>query len=121
MSIRLFTLRGVPDDEVEEIRELLKKNEIDYFETPTGKWWISAGAIWLRDESQLETARLLIDEYQKERAYKVRKEYQRLKSEGKAETIVDRMKQKPIQFIVYIALLVLVVYLSTKPFIDIGR
>ena len=121
MSIRLFTLRGVPDDEAEEIRALLTKNEIDYYETPTGKWWISAGAIWLKNENQLEKAHFLIEQYQKERAYKAKKEYQKLKSEGKAETILDRMKQNPIQFIVYIALLVLVVYLSTKPFIDIGK
>ena len=52
MAVRLYSLRGVPDEEVNAIRELLDKHFIDYYESPAGAWGISAGAIWLIDAEQ---------------------------------------------------------------------
>jgi hypothetical protein len=121
MPIKLFSLKNVPDDEVEEIRELLSGNEIDYYETPTSKWGISTAVIWLENEQQLKKASLLIEEYQTERAYRAREEYESLKREGKNETIADKIKQDPIKVIFYLSLVITILYLSIKPFIDIGK
>ena len=67
MPVPVFRLRNVPDDEAEEIRNLLKHNHIDFYETPAGNWGISMPAIWLNDDDQLERAKELIKEYQQHR------------------------------------------------------
>lgn len=121
MPVQLFRLRGVPDDEAEEIRELLSTNKIDYYETPGGNWGISMPAIWLKDESQLHEAQLLIQKYQGERLARVRDEYERFNREGKNKSIIDVIKQNPVRFIVYLAAIIAVIYLSTVPFIDFGK
>ena len=121
MSVILFKLKHVPDDEADEVRELLAKNSINYYETSAGKWGISMPAIWLSDEAQFGRARSLIEECQRERVRRVQEQYKKLEREGKIETIVDRIKQKPIQFIFYVAIILFVVYVSIKPFIDIGK
>lgn len=121
MSVQLINLRGVPDDEAEELRELLKTNEIDYYETPAGRWGVSMPAIWLHDSNQLEKAKLLVGKYENERFARVRSEYEALKREGKHRTIIDEIKENPLRVVIYLAIIVVVIYLSTKPFIDIGR
>ncbi len=121
MAVILIKLRGVSDDEADEVRELLTKNEINYYETSAGNWGISMPAIWLKDERQLRQAKLLIEQYQGERVIRVREEYQRLKNEGKHETIVYRFRQNPIRSLVYLAVILFIVYISTMPFIDFGK
>ena len=56
MPVKLFSLRGVPDDEADEIRALLAQHAIDYYETPPGNWGVSMPAIWLPDDSELARA-----------------------------------------------------------------
>ena len=121
MSAILFKLRGVPEDEAEEVRDLLETNKFDYYETSAGRWRLGMAAIWLEDEVKLERARILIHEYQIERSLRIRAEYEKLKREGKLETIIDRMKREPIQFVFYLVVIFLIVYFSIKPFIDIGK
>jgi len=121
LPILLFNLKGVPDDEAEEIRAVLNSNGIDYYETPAGNWAASVPAIWLNDESLRPQARLLIDEYQRERLIRVRGEYAQLHKEGKHRTILVLIRENPIRFVVYLAAIAAVVYFSTKPFMDIGK
>jgi len=121
LPILLFNLKGVPDDEAEEIRALLNSNGIDFYETPAGNWAASVPAIWLNDESQGPQARLLIDRYQRERLIRARAEYAQLRKEGKHRTILDLIRENPIRLIVYLAAIAAVVYFSTKPFMDIGK
>ncbi len=120
MPIKLFNMKGVPDDEAEEIRALLINNDIDYYETPAGNWAASAPAIWLNDERQGPQAKLLIDQYQREREIRAREEYVQLQKEGKHRTFIDFIRENPIRFVVYLAAIAAVVYFSTKPFMDIG-
>ena len=120
MPIKLFNLRGVPDDEAEEIRELLTSNRIDYHETPGGNWAISAPAIWLNDDSQWHKAKELINQYQRERLIRVREEYSQLRKEGKHRTIADIISENSIRFIIYLTAIAAIIYFSTKPFISIG-
>lgn len=121
MAIKLFAMNGVPDDEAEEVRELLASNGIDFYETSAGNWGISAAAIWLRDDSHHQQARALIEEYQQERRARVQEEYARLRREGKHRTVLDVIRENPVRFIVYLAVIAAVAYLSTKPFMDIGK
>lgn len=105
------------DDEAAELRELLDTNGIDYYETPAGNWGISMPAIWLRDESQLQAARTLLDAYQGERAARAREEYERLRRSGRHRTLADTVRENPIRVLVYLAVAALVIYVSTVPFV----
>jgi hypothetical protein len=120
MPVLLFSLRNVPEDEAEEIRELLTSKEIEYYETPAGKWGISAPAVWLRDENELRQAKALIDTYQKARFVKQRQAYESLKRAGKHKTVLDAIKENPFQFVVYTSIAVIVLYFSIRPFFNLG-
>jgi len=121
MPAKLFPLNGVPDDEAEDVRALLRVGEIDFYETAAGNWGISAPAIWLNDESRFAQARALIDVYQRERLLRAREEYARQQSEGRNRTIIDVIRENPLRFFAYLAVILAIVYFSTKPFLDIGK
>ena len=112
MPERLFSLRYVPDDEAQELRELLDKYHIEYYET---------GAFWLRNDEQLEEAKRLIETCQEQRAAKARQEYEDLKLEGRQRTFLDVVREKPLQLILYVAAILFILYFSLKPFLVIGR
>jgi len=121
MSVQLFRLKNVPDDEAEEIRNLLTNNHIDHYETPAGNWGVSMPAIWLNDDEQLEKAKQLIDEYQKERQVRIRNEYEQGKREGKNRNFINELLENPIQFVLYIAFAAVILYFSIKPFLNFGQ
>jgi len=122
MSVQLFKLRNVPDDEAEEIRQLLKENNIEFYETPAGNWGISMPALWLNDANahKLDRAKALIETYQEERAVRKRAEYEQLKREGKDRTIFDVIRERPLEVLFYLLIASLVLYFSTKPFLDLA-
>jgi hypothetical protein len=97
MPVKLFSLHNVPDDEAEEVRELLRSNEIDFYETPAGNWGISVAYIWLHDENELEKAKALIDNYQQERLIRVREEYAQLGRTGRHRTIGDAIRENSLR------------------------
>lgn len=119
MRTHLLNLRGVPDDELEEIRELLTARQIDYYETPAGNWGISSPSLWLNDDTQAEQARELLAAYQQQRTQDAREAYQRLQQEGKAERFIDRCLVDPWRVIVMVALIALVLYVSISPFLSL--
>lgn len=121
MAIRLFPLKNVPEDEVEDVRNLLLDNDIDIYETPEVFFGIFPGAIWLANEDQLEEAKSLIKDYQEKRRRLVKEELSRLKKEGKQKTMVDKIIEDPLQFIIYLAIILFIIYLSIIPFIDFGK
>lgn|SRR5690625_3616506 len=107
MAVRLINLRNVPDDEADEVRQVLAAHQIDFYETPANRWGISAGAIWLRDDSQLAKARQLMDEYQRERQQRVRAE--------------DPPPRKhPLLILIYLAIIAMILYFSIMPFMNLG-
>lgn len=109
------------DDEAQELRKLLRANEVDCYETSGGNWGISAPAIWLHDKSQLEKARTLVEQYQAERFSRARGEHEARKRAGENRTIMDAIKEDPGRFIVYLLIVMFIIYLSIKPFTDIGK
>ncbi len=120
MAVQLFSLRGVPDDEADDVRELLTDNDIEFYETSAGNWSISAAGIWLRDDSQLQHAKALIATYQTERAVQQRAIYEQLKREGKHRTFLIMLWEEPVKVITYIGIVLVILYFSTKPFLSIG-
>ena len=121
MSVRIFNLRGVPDDEAADIRELLTEQGIDYYETPEGNWGISMPSLWLKDEQQLTTVKALIDSYQLERQASARADREELRREGKHKTFLEEFKNRPVRIIAYLLVALVILYLSTKPFIGLGQ
>ena len=121
MAILLFPLRHVLHDEAEEVRALLSSHGIDFYETPASEFGISAGAIWLRDETQFKAARQLIDDYQAQRYATQRQRREELDRHGQRRTIVNILKENPLRFVFYLAVIAAVLYLSLKPFLAFGN
>jgi len=121
MAEQLFILRGVPDDEADEIRTLLQENAIDFYETPAGNWGISMPAIWLRDTTQLLNAKRLIAEYQMQRQIRIRREYAALKQAGAQRTLWRSLLDNPVRFIVYLAISLALLYFSVRPFFNFAN
>lgn len=121
MSVLLFKLRHVPEDEANDIRELLDSNNIDYYETSAGNWGISTPAIWLKNNDELERAKTLIDTYQHKRGINQREAYAQLKNSGDHKTILDVFNENPARFIVYIIFILFLLYFSIKPFISLSN
>ncbi|MDQ6982834.1 MAG: DUF6164 family protein [Mariprofundus sp.] len=121
MAAKLFKLRNVPDDEAEDIRQLLQEHGIEYYETEAGGWGISVPAIWIHDNSRLEEAGALIDIYQQERTRRAKIEYRLLKDEGRHPKVTDKIRQKPLQFLLFFLMTLFILYVSLAPFINFSE
>ncbi len=121
MSVMLFRLRGVAEDEAEDLRQILADNDIDFYETPADRWGVSMPGLWLRDESRLEQARSLIEQYQIDRSARVRHEHEQLRQQGKAETFFRRLKENPFMIVIYIIMLAFVLYFFLVPFLHFAQ
>lgn len=117
MAKLLFRLNNVPEDEAEEVRQLLAENHIDTYETSAGMFGISLAAIWLKDEEQLERAKALIDAYQEERYTRVHGEYEAMRQAGQSETLLDRIIRQPLRMFLFFLAILAVLYLTLMPFI----
>ena len=117
MSKLVFKLRNVPIDEAQDVRELLEKNNIDYFETSAGNWGISLPAIWVHDAENFEFARELIDNYQDKRSAQLRREYQLKKANGEEKTLWQSFKANPFRFIFFSALIIAVLTIYMQVFV----
>jgi hypothetical protein len=106
MATLLVNLRNVPEDEIEEVRQVLAAHQIDFYETPPGRWGISAGGIWIRDDDQLEQARRLMVDYQEQR-----------RARASAE---PPPRKHPLQILFYLAIAAAVLYFSIQPFLSLG-
>lgn len=120
MPTLLMNLRGVPDDEADEVRELLRARHIDFYETPPSRWFISMGGIWLPDGAPVDTAREALAAYQRERRERMRAEYERRKQAGEVDTVATVFRRDPARFILYTAVCVGLLYLMTVPFLHIA-
>jgi len=117
MSKIIFRLRHVPEDEAAEVRALLEQNNIEFFETFAGNWGISLPALWLKDESQHQTARELIDAYQEERRIRIRSDYEQSRMRGESLTLWQSFRENPVRFLAYTSLAAMVLYFSVVIFL----
>ena len=121
MATQIFILRGVPEDEADEMRALLTENQIDFYETPAGSWGMSMPALWVNDDDQLQQAKQLLDQYQQQRQLQAQAEYQTLKQQGKQRSVIDLFKEQPLRFLLYLIIVVVVLYLSLSPFLKLAE
>ncbi len=117
MSVMLFKLRGVEDDEAEEIRALLTEHEIDFYETTNGRWGLGFAAVWLHDDAQLAQASALIEAYQQQRYLQARETYQQLCLEGKQQTMWKTIKERPIQVLLVFLAVAFIGMFVLSPFL----
>ncbi|MDR9467649.1 DUF6164 family protein [Marinospirillum sp.] len=95
MAVLLFKLSNVPDDEAQEVRELLDEQGLDYYETTAGRWRLGVDAIWLNNNEDAEVASKLLYNYQQERRNKARQEQADLQARGQAPRFMDKLATQP--------------------------
>ena len=120
MTKLLFSLRGVPEDEAEEVRQVLNDHAIDYYETDAGNWGISMPALWVRDEETFVIARRLLDDYQQQRFIQQRSLYEQQKRLGKQRTLLHILLERPIQALLSLTFIAVIIYLSFRMIEDLG-
>ena len=120
MAVLLMNLRGVPEDEAEEVRDLLRRHAVEFYETPPSRWLVSGGGIWLTDDDDLEPARELLEGYQRHRHAAARADYEERRQAGRQEGIWRRLRREPLRLLLYLAGAGVVLYLSVAPFIGLG-
>ena len=113
MAVLIFKLRYVHDDEVNDIRELLISNNIEYHETSAGLLGISVPGLWV-DEEQADRARSLIDSYQQSRQKRVQELY-RLNN----RTSWDMFRENPARYLGSILVIILLFFLMVYMFFRI--
>ncbi len=118
MAKILFRLRQVPEDEADEVRQLMDDHAIDWYETSAGRFMISFPAIWLRDESQEDRARALLEEYQRARTQRVRAERAEREANGELETLAQRIVANPAATMLVLLAIAFIFYISITPFLS---
>lgn len=116
MTILIFKLQNVPDDEAADVRELLAENDIYFYETHAGFWRLGVDGLWLPDDTNLERARELIKAYQAARATSQRKAYEDLVEQGQAPTLWQNFLLSPLRFVALIIAVFFILTLTLAPF-----
>ena len=119
MAILIFKLRHVPDDEAEDVRNLLAEHGIESYETTAGNWKISMPGIWLKNDDQLCHAKALLEDYQKKRYQRARQEFENLQSKGETKTFWKNFLENPLQVTFYLGLIAIVLFLSLQFFLSL--
>ena len=120
MSALLFKLRNVPDDEAEDIRELMKTHGIETYETSAGNWGISMPAIWVQNDAHLPEAKQLLAQYQQTRATDARRTYNEDRRLGHAPGFIQKVTERPFVVTGIILFCLFVIYAMTSPFIKLA-
>ena len=119
MTKLLFNLHGVPDDEIQEVRELCEAHEFAVYETEVGRWGIGLAAIWLSDDSQLESAKAVLSEYQQARFHSAQEDRAKLQGLSIAEGLYVKFKQDPNQFMLTLIGMSIILGLTLYPFLSL--
>ncbi len=95
MSKLLLNLRNVLEDEADDVRALLQRHRIEFYETQPSRWGISYGGIWVSDDGDVAEAKRLMAEYQGQRQARVRAETEAARRDGTAETFGTVLREQP--------------------------
>lgn len=117
MSALVFRLRNVPQEEADEVRELLSEHAIDWYETTAGNWGIAMPGLWVNDESELPRARELINTYQRERSETQRRNHELGKLRGDEPTLMQRITEQPLKVAGIVLFCLFILYISINPFL----
>ena len=121
MSHMLLNLRHVPDDETAEVRELLAREGIAFYETEPNRWGISAGAIWIRDAAEVSRAKTLMAVYQDERRLRAQEEYEAALLDGSSESMWSQLRREPRRLVLILFGIGIFVALSLWPLLLAAR
>lgn len=121
MPKMLLNLRHVPDDEVAEVRALMREHHIACYDTPPGPFGITAGAIWVENTEDYPRARELMDDYQEERANRVRAEWQDARQRGEADTLASSIRRHPLKTALIVAGSIFVLMVLFAPLVVFFR
>jgi len=116
MSILLLNLRQVPDDEAEEVRQLLQAHSIAFHETPASRFGISAGALWLTDDSRAEEALTLLAHYQNSRRDAARAALAQAQADGQAASFGQLLRREPLRVISALIVIAALIALCSLPY-----
>jgi len=116
MSHLVFKLNSVPEDEADDVRDLLEEHEIHFYETDSGRWGFGYAAIWMKDNQQLEQAKSLIQKYQADRYQRVTSEHEALELSGEKISRVAFFMSSPIKFTILLVFAGLLAYFTVVPF-----
>ncbi|MFY2764715.1 DUF6164 family protein [Arenimonas sp. MALMAid1274] len=117
MAKLLLNLRNVPDDEADDVRELMAAHGIEIYETRPSLWGVSAGGIWLRQKEQEAQALQLMAGYQAERGARARAEREAELRDGRARSTWQGMREKPLQSAAAVLGILLMIAVATLPFV----
>lgn len=108
-----------PDDEAQDVRDILNDHHIPWFETTAGRFGASFPAIWLRDDGDWDRAKALLDDYQDQRRTSARAQLEQQIEEGSAETFLSRLLSHPLQIVFILAAVLVIGYFSVVPFFSL--
>ncbi|MGO2134349.1 DUF6164 family protein [Marinobacter sp.] len=120
MPHHLMNLRHVPDDEAEEIRALFDEHEVRFYETPPSRWGISMGGFWVHDTEEAERAKVLLQDYQRQRMQSQRETYEAWRLQGEGGGIWYMLRRKPLRTLAACLAIIVIAGFSLLPFIRIG-
>jgi len=108
-----------PEDEAQDVRDLLDRHHIPWFETTAGRFGFSFPAIWLSEDEDWDRARSLLDDYQLQRRERARADLEQQIDSGRAETFLSRLISRPLQFVAIVAVVTVIAYFSIVPFFSL--
>lgn len=111
-----MNLRQVPDDEADEVRELLKQHDVPYFETPPSRFGISSGALWLGDDGRREQAQALLVQYHEQRRERAREALELAQREGRAATFWSQLRSEPLRVVSALIVIAALAALCALPY-----
>lgn len=117
MSKLLLNLRGVPDDEADDVRAMLDANGIAFYETRPGPWNISVGGIWVKENAAFAEAKRLMADYQAQRGERARAEHAAALRDGSAETFWSQLREEPARVLLTVLGILFALSLVVLPII----
>ena len=109
MAKKVYDTNWASSEEVSDIFALLQRHAISYYETPKGVFGLSMGAIWVENDSDYDTARQIIEEYDKVRALRVRQQYESAaQGTGLVATLLNVRRlivERPHEALLYVAII----------------
>ena len=113
MAKLLLNLRNVPDDEADDVRAMLGKHRIGFYETTA--WGLFAGGIFVKENADIAEAKRLMADYQAQRSARVRAEYAAARRDGSAETFRSVLREQPLRVLLTILAIVCLLGLVALP------
>ena len=109
MAKKVYDTNQASSEEIGDILALLEGRAISHYETPKGVFGLSVGAIWVENDSDYDTARRIIEEYDKARTLRVRQQYEsRAYGTGLVATLLNVKRlvvERPQQALLYVLII----------------